>query len=61
MKTINLKVQIKINEDKWPGPTEILLEDIFNEIETPIELGNIPYNHLKDVGFEVMIMDRNDK
>ena len=64
MKTITLKVQVKIDEKNLSSlqDPEDLIEDILNDIETPREDGDgHPVNHLKKYGYEVMIMDRSDK
>jgi len=57
MKTIILKVQIKVTDEKLP-----MVEEMINHIETPIQdpYGNT-IDHLKTNGFEIMILDRDDK
>ncbi len=60
MKTINLKVQIKIDEDKVNNAEDILT-DLLACVETPIEDDNGPLNHLERYGYEAMIMDRSDR
>ncbi len=60
MKTINLKVQIKIDEDKVDNAEDILT-DLLACVETPIEDDNGPLNHLERYGYEAMIMDRSDR
>ena len=62
MKTITLKVQVKIKDD---GLDEDMLEEKLNDIlyciETPVEDDDGPLNHLEKYGHEIMIMDRSDK
>ena len=55
MKTIILKVQIRVVDISS-------LDEILNKLETPItdKYGNT-INHLQERGYEVMILDRNDK
>lgn len=63
MKTVILKVQIKIDEDKLTPPqnAEDVLADLLACVETPIEDDDGPINHLEKFGYEAMIMDRSDK
>lgn len=64
MKTIILKVQIKIDEDNLSSSqkAEDVLDDILALMETPVQDENLnPINHLQKFGYEVMIMDRSDK
>jgi hypothetical protein len=56
MKTIILKVQIKIDTDD-----EDTIEQLIDSIETPIEDENGPLDHLKKYNYEIMILDRSDK
>jgi len=56
MKTIILKVQIKIDTND-----ESTIDDLISSIETPIEDENGPLNHLEKYNYEVMILDRSDK
>ena len=57
MKTIILTVQIKVTDEKLP-----MVDEMINHIETPIQdpYGNT-IDHLKTNGFEIMILDRDDK
>jgi len=56
MKTVTLTVRIKMDTDD-----ENKLEDLISTIETPIEDEDGPFNSLIKYGYEIMIMDRDDK
>ena len=57
MKTVIIKLQIKVDEFH-----EDLIEETINKLETQIcyKDGNV-INHYKSHGYEIMILDRNDK
>jgi len=56
MKTIILKVQIKVKPDMEPQ-----IEEMLDNIETPTEIDGVPIDALTRDGYEIMILDRNDK
>jgi hypothetical protein len=60
MKIINLKVRVKVLENQEKN-AEDLLEDALYCIETPTEDDDGPLDHLAKHGYEIMIMDRDDK
>ena len=60
MKHLTLTVQIKVDEEEWSGDPVKLMETLANNIETDItEYGKV-LDHLKEYGYEVMIMDRKE-
>lgn len=57
MKVVTLKIQIKVTKEK-----EAELEQILSTLETPVQgPDGKPIDHLKQTGYEIMIMDRDDK
>jgi len=64
MKTIILKLQIKIDEEKIHShqTTEDLINNIITDIETPVlDINNKPVDWFKKYGYEVMVLDSSDK
>jgi len=60
MKHITLTVQIKVDDQEWPGDPVKLMETLVNNLETPISSDGIVIDHLKEFGYEIMIMDRKE-
>jgi len=57
MKTVTLTVRVKVDTDD-----EDKLEDVISTIETPYEdAEGAAVNHFIKYGYEIMIMDRDDR
>jgi len=70
MKTIKVLVEIKVDEENitelYPNysinydDVDTFIESIINDLETPMEEDGLPTDYLKEFGYSVRVLSRED-